>query len=128
MICASGELYYAVIAVDSKLELRFCGVPLLELVNSTIWYWAYLEHCLFLPWILELNRCFSFVLGHLKFWKKKPAGIEFAKHFRSHLSPIEGLAVSAHILKFIFSIQRGCFIHVTLYYDAQSIIWIASLS
>ncbi|KAM0946161.1 putative peptidylprolyl isomerase transcription factor WD40-like family [Dioscorea sansibarensis] len=33
--------------------------------------------------------------GHLKFWKKKPLGIEFAKHFRSHLGPIEGLAVSS---------------------------------
>lgn len=33
--------------------------------------------------------------GHIKFWKKKPIGIEFAKHFRSHLGPIEGLAVSA---------------------------------
>ncbi|KAK7272208.1 hypothetical protein RJT34_28677 [Clitoria ternatea] len=33
--------------------------------------------------------------GHLKFWKKRPIGIEFAKHFRSHLGPIEGLAVSA---------------------------------
>ncbi|PON47500.1 Cyclophilin-type peptidyl-prolyl cis-trans isomerase [Trema orientale] len=33
--------------------------------------------------------------GHLKFWKKKAVGIEFAKHFRSHLGPIEGLAVSA---------------------------------
>ncbi|GAB2233932.1 hypothetical protein Droror1_Dr00003162 [Drosera rotundifolia] len=33
--------------------------------------------------------------GHLKFWKKKPVGIEFAKHFRSHLDPIEGLSVSA---------------------------------
>ncbi|CAN1252361.1 Peptidyl-prolyl cis-trans isomerase CYP71 [Linum perenne] len=32
--------------------------------------------------------------GHLKFWKKKAMGIEFAKHFRSHLGPIEGLAVS----------------------------------
>lgn len=32
-------------------------------------------------------------VGHLKFWKKKPVGIEFAKHFRSHLGPIEGLAV-----------------------------------
>ncbi|KHG14061.1 Peptidylprolyl isomerase domain and WD repeat-containing 1 [Gossypium arboreum] len=30
--------------------------------------------------------------GHLKFWKKKAVGIEFAKHFRSHLDPIEGLA------------------------------------
>ncbi|GLJ43882.1 hypothetical protein SUGI_0914730 [Cryptomeria japonica] len=33
--------------------------------------------------------------GHIKFWKKKPSGIEFVKHFRSHLGPIEGLAVSA---------------------------------
>ncbi|KAK6138449.1 hypothetical protein DH2020_027824 [Rehmannia glutinosa] len=33
-------------------------------------------------------------LSHLKFWKKKGVGIEFAKHFRSHLGPIEGLAVS----------------------------------
>lgn len=32
--------------------------------------------------------------GHLKFWKKKAVGIEFAKHFRSHLGPIEVLAVS----------------------------------
>lgn len=37
--------------------------------------------------------CFPFS-GHLKFWKKKAVGIEFAKHFRSHLGPIEGLAVS----------------------------------
>ncbi|KAA8544222.1 hypothetical protein F0562_022234 [Nyssa sinensis] len=32
--------------------------------------------------------------GHLKFWKKKAVGIEFAKHFKSHLGAIEGLAVS----------------------------------
>ncbi len=31
---------------------------------------------------------------HLKFWKKKGLGIEFVKHFRSHLGPIKGLAVS----------------------------------
>lgn len=36
----------------------------------------------------------SYCSGHLKFWKKKALGIEFAKHFRSHLGPIEGLAVS----------------------------------
>lgn len=35
-----------------------------------------------------------FWLGHLKFWKKKALGIEFAKHFRAHVGPIEGLAVS----------------------------------
>ena len=32
--------------------------------------------------------------GHIKFWKKKGMGIEFVKHFRSHLGPICGLAVS----------------------------------
>ncbi|CAL0321970.1 unnamed protein product [Lupinus luteus] len=32
--------------------------------------------------------------GHLKFWKKRPIGIEFAKHFKAHLGPIDGLAVS----------------------------------
>lgn len=36
---------------------------------------------------------FLFQIGHLKFWKKKGVGIEFAKHFRSHLGPIQGLAV-----------------------------------
>ncbi|KAL6040930.1 Peptidylprolyl isomerase domain and WD repeat containing protein 1, variant 3 [Balamuthia mandrillaris] len=32
--------------------------------------------------------------GHLKFWKKKPEGIEFVKHFRAHLGPITCMAVS----------------------------------
>jgi hypothetical protein len=32
--------------------------------------------------------------GHIKFWKKQPQGIEFAKHFKAHLGPITGLAVS----------------------------------
>ena len=28
--------------------------------------------------------------GHLKFWKKRPTGVEFAKHFRAHLGPVTG--------------------------------------
>ena len=28
--------------------------------------------------------------GHLKFWKKRQKGVEFAKHFRAHLGPITG--------------------------------------
>lgn len=32
--------------------------------------------------------------GHLKFWRKTAAGVEFAKHFRAHLGPVTGLAVS----------------------------------
>ncbi|KAI4382260.1 hypothetical protein MLD38_008246 [Melastoma candidum] len=41
--------------------------------------------------------------GHLKFWKKKPVGIEFAKHFRSHLGPIEGLAWCRSVLMACFA-------------------------
>ncbi|CAD7694703.1 unnamed protein product [Ostreobium quekettii] len=32
--------------------------------------------------------------GHVKFWKKLPQGIEFVKHFKAHLGPIDGLSVS----------------------------------
>jgi len=44
--------------------------------------------------LISLWVAYFWLSGHLKFWKKKPIGIEFAKHFRSHLGPIEGLAVS----------------------------------
>ncbi|KAJ0020764.1 hypothetical protein Pint_31942 [Pistacia integerrima] len=43
--------------------------------------------------------------GHLKFWKKKAIGIEFAKHFRSHLGPIEGLAVSSSALYMLLTLS-----------------------
>lgn len=43
---------------------------------------------------LNLEQTFV-AAGHLKFWKKKGVGIEFVKHFRSHLGPIEGVAVSS---------------------------------
>jgi peptidylprolyl isomerase domain and WD repeat-containing protein 1 len=33
--------------------------------------------------------------GHLKFWKKTETGLEFVKHFRSHLGSIIGMAVSS---------------------------------
>ncbi|KAJ1954509.1 Peptidyl-prolyl cis-trans isomerase cyp15, partial [Dispira parvispora] len=38
--------------------------------------------------------------GHLKFWKKSPEGIEFVKHFRSHLGTITGVSLSADGLLF----------------------------
>lgn len=31
--------------------------------------------------------------GHLKFWKKQEVGIEFVKHYRTHLGPV--IAISA---------------------------------
>eukprot|EP00879_Flechtneria_rotunda_P025969 GHRR01027634.1.p1 GENE.GHRR01027634.1~~GHRR01027634.1.p1 ORF type:complete len:171 (+),score=45.70 GHRR01027634.1:718-1230(+) len=32
--------------------------------------------------------------GHLKFWKKQEVGIEFVKHYRSHVGAVDGLAAS----------------------------------
>ena len=29
--------------------------------------------------------------GHIKFWKKQESGIEFVKHFRSHMGNIQNL-------------------------------------
>lgn len=29
--------------------------------------------------------------GHLKFWKKTPTGIEFAKHYRAHVGSLDGV-------------------------------------
>jgi peptidylprolyl isomerase domain and WD repeat-containing protein 1 len=56
--------------------------------------------------------------GHLKFWKKKPVGIEFAKHFRSHLSPIEGLSVSVDgLLCCTISNDRSVKIYDVVNYD-----------
>jgi peptidylprolyl isomerase domain and WD repeat-containing protein 1 len=61
--------------------------------------------------------------GHLKFWKKKPAGIEFAKHFRSHLGPIEGLAVSADgLLCCTISNDRSVKIYDVVNYDMMVMI------
>jgi peptidylprolyl isomerase domain and WD repeat-containing protein 1 len=31
----------------------------------------------------------------LKFWKKTPTGVEFVKHYRSHISSIAGISLSA---------------------------------
>ena len=31
--------------------------------------------------------------GHIKFWKKRPQGIEFAKHFKAHLGPVRGMLI-----------------------------------
>lgn len=32
--------------------------------------------------------------GHIKFWKKQQQGVEFAKHYKAHMGPVTGLAVS----------------------------------
>lgn len=61
--------------------------------------------------------------GHLKFWKKKPIGIEFAKHFRSHLGPIEGLAVSIDgMLCCTISSDKSLKIYDVVNFDMMSMI------
>lgn len=61
--------------------------------------------------------------GHLKFWKKKAIGIEFAKHFRSHLGPIEGLAVSVDgLLCCTISNDRSAKIYDVVNYDMMVMI------
>ncbi|XP_047315913.1 peptidyl-prolyl cis-trans isomerase CYP71 [Impatiens glandulifera] len=73
--------------------------------------------------------------GHLKFWKKKALGIEFAKHFRSHLGPIEGLSVSADGLlcctisndrsvKVYDVVNYDMMVMIRLPYEAGSIEWV----
>lgn len=61
--------------------------------------------------------------GNLKFWKKKPIGIEFAKHFRSHLGPIEGLAVSLDgLLCCTISNDQSVKIYDVVNYDMMAMI------
>lgn len=59
----------------------------------------------FTVWVILLVATSVLIItrftGHIKFWKKKSIGIEFAKHFRSHLGPIEGLAVSPAFWNFL---------------------------
>ena len=33
--------------------------------------------------------------GHIKFWKKQEVGIEFVKHFRAHLGPINAMVANS---------------------------------
>ena len=48
------------------------------------------------PWPFACPRS---VDGHLKFWKKMARGIEFVKHYKAHLAPFSGVAVSADGLR-----------------------------
>ena len=41
--------------------------------------------------------------GHLKFWKKKPEGVEFVKHFRAHKGAIDGALTHVVILSLVQS-------------------------
>ncbi|KAK7362187.1 hypothetical protein VNO77_04291 [Canavalia gladiata] len=51
--------------------------------------------CIVMWLLMSLFQLLNFSLLKMPmFWKKIPIGIEFAKHFGSHLSPIEGLVLT----------------------------------
>ncbi len=60
--------------------------------------------------------------GHIKFWKKRATGIEFAKHFRAHLGPVKG-ETSAVVPEMRCRVRNGLvkLIHVQGY-SAQSML------
>ncbi|CAM6084521.1 unnamed protein product [Calypogeia fissa] len=61
--------------------------------------------------------------GHIKFWKKKGVGVEFVKHFRSHLGPIENLSVSADgLLCCTTSSDRAAKIYDVVNYDMMAML------
>lgn len=43
--------------------------------------------------------------GHLKFWKKKPIGIVFVKHFRAHLGTIVDMSINNPLGTFLVTIS-----------------------
>jgi peptidylprolyl isomerase domain and WD repeat-containing protein 1 len=56
--------------------------------------------------------------GHVKFWKKQPEGIEFVKHFRSHLGPIVGMAISSDgLLLCTISLDQSMKIYDVINFD-----------
>eukprot|EP01118_Nematostelium_gracile_P000454 TRINITY_DN10503_c0_g1_i2.p1 TRINITY_DN10503_c0_g1~~TRINITY_DN10503_c0_g1_i2.p1 ORF type:complete len:586 (-),score=137.92 TRINITY_DN10503_c0_g1_i2:76-1833(-) len=61
--------------------------------------------------------------GHVKFWKKQPIGIEFAKHFRAHVGPLTGLVVSSDGLFLCStSVDRSCKIYDVINFDMINMI------
>ncbi|KAL0076192.1 peptidyl-prolyl cis-trans isomerase cyp15 [Phycomyces blakesleeanus] len=73
--------------------------------------------------------------GHLKFWKKTATGIEFVKHYRSHLSSIVGISLSAdHELLATISDDKALKVYdvtnfdminmIKLGYKPKSVCWI----
>eukprot|EP00026_Physarum_polycephalum_P001078 Phypoly_transcript_01079.p1 GENE.Phypoly_transcript_01079~~Phypoly_transcript_01079.p1 ORF type:complete len:623 (+),score=105.08 Phypoly_transcript_01079:1835-3703(+) len=61
--------------------------------------------------------------GHVKFWKKQPEGIEFVKHYRAHLGPICGLAISADgLLMATISLDQQLKVYDVINFDMINII------
>ncbi|KAJ8982587.1 hypothetical protein NQ317_005059 [Molorchus minor] len=66
-------------------QLYLDNLPCAESYERSYMHRDVITHC--------LVSCTDFIVtascdGHIKFWKKMEAGIEFVKHFRSHLGPI----------------------------------------
>ncbi|KAK3235787.1 Peptidylprolyl isomerase [Cymbomonas tetramitiformis] len=76
--------------------LEFEKVYLDSLPSAEMYEWSYLHRDVVTQVAVAKT---DFVItasvdGHLKFWKKAAEGIEFVKHYRAHLGPVDGLAVN----------------------------------
>ncbi|CAG8486722.1 1718_t:CDS:10 [Ambispora gerdemannii] len=61
--------------------------------------------------------------GHLKFWKKTERGIEFVKHFRSHLGNITGISVSSDgLLLATIAVDKALKVYDVINFDMINVV------
>lgn len=83
--------------VKPKKKLRHESLYLDNLPSAVLYEKSYMHRDVVSH--VAVARSCEFVVtasvdGHVKFWRKMAAGIEFVKHFQAHLGPIHALAVS----------------------------------
>lgn len=69
-------------------EAHLDSLPSAEMYEKSYMHRDHLSH-------VEVAQAAEFFItasidGHIKFWKKRQQGVEFAKHFRAHLGRIAG--------------------------------------
>mmetsp|Transcript_23026 Transcript_23026/g.38101 ORF Transcript_23026/g.38101 Transcript_23026/m.38101 type:complete len:617 (-) Transcript_23026:553-2403(-) len=76
----------------SGMRLALSALPSAEMYEKSYMHRDSVTHLLVTrsDFIITASRD-----GQLKFWKKMQTGIEFIKHFRAHLAPFAGIAISA---------------------------------
>eukprot|EP00124_Ichthyophonus_hoferi_P005140 Ihof_evm1s678 gene=Ihof_evmTU1s678 len=81
----------------AKKGLKFERLYLDNLPNAEMYERSYMHRDMITHMVVTNKTDFiitASVDGHIKFWKKAELGIEFVKHFKSHLAPITDLSAS----------------------------------
>ncbi|KAF7284968.1 peptidylprolyl isomerase domain and WD repeat-containing protein 1 [Rhynchophorus ferrugineus] len=68
------------------------NLPCAESYEKSYMHRDTITHCVVTPTDFIITASCD---GHIKFWKKVELGIEFVKHFRSHLGPITRIATNS---------------------------------